>query len=199
MSAMYLKVRGFRREKIPDGFHEATRQTNSIIGVERIQAKPESHRRPLEAAATGAMVKPASFYSASYTRDDSKSLFALGYFVFADGRFFSADSIVLSALSTAPPMRIRVGGNVQRSRMIANPPPIYPKAAKEAGIQGKVRLQALVGTDGKIKELEVVSGPEELIQAALDAVRQWRYQPTLLNGIPVEVSTTIDVIYTLSR
>lgn len=96
------------------------------------------------------------------------------------------------------PKRIRVGGNVQQARLIAKPNPVYPPLARQARIQGTVRLQAIIAKDGTIAQLEVVSGHPLLVQSALDAVRQWRYQPTLLNGEPVEVSTTIDVVFTLS-
>jgi protein TonB len=75
---------------------------------------------------------------------------------------------------------------------------VYPPLARQARIQGTVRLQAIIAKDGTIQSLEVVSGHPLLVQSALDAVRQWRYQPTLLNGEPVEVSTTVDVIFTLS-
>jgi len=96
-----------------------------------------------------------------------------------------------------PPKRIVVGGNVQRARLVHQPKPIYPPLAKQARIQGTVRLQATISRDGTIQELQVISGHPLLVQSALDAVRQWRYQPTLLNGVPVEVSTTIDVVFTL--
>jgi protein TonB len=96
------------------------------------------------------------------------------------------------------PKRIVVGGNVQQARLIARPQPVYPPLARQARIQGTVRLQAIIAKDGTIQSLDVVSGHPLLIQSAQDAVRQWRYQPTLLNGQPVEVSTTIDVIFTLS-
>lgn len=96
------------------------------------------------------------------------------------------------------PMRIRVGGNVEASKLISQVPPIYPPAAIAAHISGTVTLHAIVGTDGKIRELNVVSGPAELTQSAIDAVKQWRYQKTLLNGQPIEVDTTILVVYTLS-
>jgi protein TonB len=62
-----------------------------------------------------------------------------------------------------------------------------------------VRLHIIVAKDGTIEQIEVISGHPLLLQAALDAVRQWRYQPTLLNGEPVEVDTTIDVIYSLNE
>jgi len=64
-------------------------------------------------------------------------------------------------------------------------------------MQGTVRLHAIISKDGTIQQLEVISGPALLQQAALDAVRQWRYKPTLLNTEPVEVDTTIDVVFSL--
>lgn len=96
------------------------------------------------------------------------------------------------------PKRIRVGGQVQTAKLVNKVTPLYPPLAKQARIQGTVRLQAVIAKDGSIVELQVLSGHPLLQQAALDAVRQWRYHPTLLNGEPVEVVTTVDVIFTLS-
>lgn len=77
--------------------------------------------------------------------------------------------------------------------------PVYPPEAKKARIQGTVVLNAIISKDGSVENLTVVSGPEELQQSALDAVRTWTYKPFLLNGDPVEVKTTVSVIYTLAR
>jgi TonB family protein len=77
--------------------------------------------------------------------------------------------------------------------------PVYPPAAKKARIQGSVVLNAVIGKEGHVENLTVVSGPNELQQSALDAVRQWVYKPFLLNGDPVEVKTTISVVYTLKK
>lgn len=96
------------------------------------------------------------------------------------------------------PKRIRVGGQVQTAKLVNKVTPVYPPLAKQARIQGTVRLQAVIAKDGSVVELQVLSGHPLLVQAALDAVRQWRYHPTLLNGDPVEVVTTVDVIFTLS-
>jgi protein TonB len=71
--------------------------------------------------------------------------------------------------------------------------------ARQTRISGTVRLHAIIGKDGTVRELTLESGHPLLVQAALDAVRQWRYQPTLLNGEPVEVDTTIDVIFSLNQ
>lgn len=97
------------------------------------------------------------------------------------------------------PKVIRVGGDVEAAKAIYHPDPQYPPIAKMARIQGTVVLQALIAKDGTIEDLHVVSGSPMLANAAMEAVRQWRYEPTLLNGIPVEVATEIDVQFTLSE
>ena len=97
------------------------------------------------------------------------------------------------------PQRIRVGGQVQAAKLIRQPKPIYPPLAKQARISGHVLLNAIIGKDGTIQNLTVASGHPLLIPAALEAVKQWVYQPTLLNNDPVEVVTQIDVNFTLSN
>lgn len=97
------------------------------------------------------------------------------------------------------PKRIRVGGQVESAKQIFAPKPEYPPLAKMARIQGTVRLEALISKDGTIQELKVLTGHPLLVKAAQDAVQRWRYQPTLLNGEPVEVVTEIDVNYTLAE
>src|SRR5581483_9233639 len=99
----------------------------------------------------------------------------------------------LPARGERPPMNIRVGGNVQQAKLVRQPPPHYPDEARNHGIQGTVRLTALLGLDGAVVALNVESGPRELIGAALESVRQWQYKPTLLNGKPCYVITAIDV------
>ena len=96
-----------------------------------------------------------------------------------------------------PPERIRVGGQVQSAKLVNQARPTYPPLARQARIQGTVRLEAVISKAGAIEELKVISGHPLLIQAAQAAVLQWRYEPTLLNGVPVEVITTIDVNFTL--
>jgi len=107
-------------------------------------------------------------------------------------------------IGSAPPpppkptqMRIRVGGNVQGAKLVHQVQPIYPQIAKTAHVSGTVLLHAIIAKDGSIQELQYVSGPPLLMRAAMDAVHEWRYQPTLLNGEPVEVDTTIQVVFTL--
>ena len=98
-----------------------------------------------------------------------------------------------------PVQRLRPGGDVRPPVLVHRIDPRYPEVAKLAGISGVVRLTGVIGTDGRIRELAVKSGNPLLVPASLDAVRQWTYQPTLLNGRPVEVETEIVVTFTLNR
>lgn len=110
-----------------------------------------------------------------------------------------------SQAPATPPVRetprgpIAVGGVVQSALLTFSPRPVYPPLAKAARVQGTVRLNAIVGLDGSIRDLKLVSGPPLLVNAALDAVRRWRYRPTTLNGSVVEVITEIDVNFTLTQ
>jgi protein TonB len=97
------------------------------------------------------------------------------------------------------PSIIPVGGRVQNALLTHRVDPVYPQIAKSARISGTVELSATISEDGHILELKVVSGHPLLRQAAIDAVKQWVYKPTLLNEQAVKVSTTIDVIFTLSQ
>jgi protein TonB len=94
---------------------------------------------------------------------------------------------------------IRIGGNVQAANLIRKVQPVYPPLAKQARIQGTVRFTAIIGKDGTIQNLQLVTGHPLLVEAARSAVSQWQYKPTLLNGEPVEVVTQIDVNFTLSQ
>jgi len=98
------------------------------------------------------------------------------------------------------PRRIRVGGNVQAAKLISQVKPEYPEALQKRGIEGSVILRAVIGTSGQILSLSPFSDPDPaLTKAAIDAVHQWRYTPTLLNGEPVEVVTTITVGFRLDQ
>lgn len=98
----------------------------------------------------------------------------------------------------APTGPVRIS-STQMSSPIYRTTPVYPPIAKATGTQGIVVLQATISKDGKIENLRVLSGPVMLQQAARDAVSQWRYKPFLLNGEPIEVETTVNVVFTLER
>jgi TonB family protein len=116
-----------------------------------------------------------------------------------------ADAVTLD-ITPSPARRTRawsapipVSGNAQQAKLMRQVRPVYPREAKIAGIQGLVRMNAVIGKEGDVKRLELLSGTPELVPAAMEAVRQWVYEPTLLNGEPVEVRTLIDVNFTLAK
>jgi protein TonB len=104
-----------------------------------------------------------------------------------------------AAVILAQDAPVRVGGNVAAANRISWVTPAYPADAKQNRIQGTVRLEVMIDKDGHVSNVTVASGPAELTQAASDAVSQWVYRPTLLNGKPVTVLTTVDVNFTLSQ
>lgn len=97
------------------------------------------------------------------------------------------------------PARVKVSSGVQEAQLLHRVVPAYPPLAKQARIQGTVQFTAVIATNGSIESLELVSGHPLLVRAAYDAVRQWRYRPTYLNGQPVEVFTQIAMRFNLSQ
>lgn len=135
-------------------------------------------------------------------KDDAPDVNALGGGVSGStGDIFGSTGIGSSGPPPPPkaaaPSRIRVGGSVQSASLLRQVPPVYPAIAKTAHVSGTVILHAIIAKDGSIQQLEYVSGPALLMKAAMDAVHEWRYKPTMLNGDPVEVDTTISVVFTL--
>ena len=108
-----------------------------------------------------------------------------------------------SALPALPPPTavkrvVRVGGNIKAPRLIYQPEFVYPPLARAARVEGEVLIEATIDENGDVVEARAVSGPGLLIPAALKAVSQWKYEPTLLNGEPVSVHMTVHVFYRLS-
>jgi protein TonB len=110
---------------------------------------------------------------------------------------------VVGGLPEAPPpppppqAPVRVGGNIRPPQKIRDVKPIYPSIAQSARVQGVVIIEATIGPDGKVKDARILRSIPLLDQAALDAVRQWEFTPTLLNGVPVPVIMTVTVNFTL--
>jgi protein TonB len=100
-------------------------------------------------------------------------------------------------VQAAVPKKINISAGVAIGMLLQKTPPIYPPIAKAARVSGTVVLQAKISKSGQIEDLHVVTGPAMLQQAAIDAVKTWRYRPYLLNNDPVEVETTVNVIFTL--
>jgi periplasmic protein TonB len=100
-------------------------------------------------------------------------------------------------VKAATPKKVAISAGVMQGMLIQKTTPVYPPIAKAARVSGTVVLQATISKNGTIENLRVVSGPAMLQQSALDAVKQWRYKPYELNNEPVEVETTVNVIFTL--
>jgi len=100
-------------------------------------------------------------------------------------------------LQPVVPQRIRISQGVTTGMLIHKVEPVYPSIARAARVQGSVILKAVIDRDGNIHDLQLVSGHPLLVPSALDAVKQWHYRPYLLNGQPVEVETTVTVIFTM--
>jgi protein TonB len=96
------------------------------------------------------------------------------------------------------PKRIRVGSKVMQGKLVYQVPPSYPIEARRAGIQGTVSLEVVISKEGKVMQVKLLDGPPSLVKPATQAVWKWRYQPTLLNGVPLEVVTEVDVHFKLS-
>ena len=109
-----------------------------------------------------------------------------------------ASSVPAAVPKVAMPQKVRVSSGVAQGNLIHDVRPPYPPLARQARIQGTVVISAIIGKDGTIQQARVVSGHPMLAQAALEAVKQWRYKPYFLNGEPVDVDTTINVNFSLS-
>jgi protein TonB len=118
----------------------------------------------------------------------------------------SMGGVIGSVLSSTPvavpkiatPQRVRVSSGVSTGLLIRKVPPAYPPLARQARIQGVVVLQAQISKEGNIQNLQLISGHPMLAPAAIEAVKQWKYKPYLLNGEPVEVDTQVQVNFTLA-
>lgn len=199
MDAKYGATGEKNIEWLRSSIHDAVEQKRTYPIVKVIE-RPEDSPAPLYKAVTKAMANPTLLYAVSNSKGpDDKSPFPFGDFVYVDGGFRYLSGDVMRALSTAPPLRIRVAAGGDVLKLVKKVEPIYPPEAMANKIQGPVKLHIVLATDGSVMKLTVVSGEPALAQAAQDAVKQWRYQPTLLNDEAVEVDTEIGVTFSLKR
>jgi protein TonB len=98
-----------------------------------------------------------------------------------------------------PAAPIRVGGDIKAPTLLKRVEPTYPPFAVKAKVQGNVYLDAVIGKDGSVTNVTVTGGNDMLKQAAIDAVKQWKYTPTLLGGVPVEVALYVQVFFQLNK
>lgn len=184
---------------IPDNYELSVQQPGFKVYKQQIQLSPnEGLKLPELLLSVGAVTQTVEV-SASRTGSGSHSVPSGMVTVSACPASLQAAQLAYkNPVQPGPaPSRIRVGGNVESARLVQQTLPIYPDAARAAGVQGTVVMNAIIGKDGTLLSACVASGPPSLAQSALDAVSQWRYSPTLLNGEPVEVMTEISVQFTL--
>lgn len=107
----------------------------------------------------------------------------------------TSPSVALPPPQTEPqgPVRIRVGGAIKPPRLVSSVLPVYPAMARDTGIEGDVVIDTTIDASGNVTGMKVISGPPILRQAALDALRRWKYAPSMLNGdaVPVQMTVTI--------
>jgi TonB family protein len=116
--------------------------------------------------------------------------------VFCLGLALGAAAPAVAAPQSEP---LRISSIVMQAKLTHSVPPKYPEAARKKDVQGTVKMQVLIAKNGAVKSVKVVAGDKQLAKAAIAAVKQWRYQTTLLNGKPVAVETEVDVKFALTK
>ncbi len=104
-----------------------------------------------------------------------------------------------SAQPAAKPVRVTISGKVMAQKVKTKVAPIYPAQAKSKGIEGTVRLHVVITVTGSVTQVQPVTGDPVLVRSAMEAVKQWVYEPTIIDGQPVEVDTVIEVNYSLKN
>jgi len=176
-------------------------QAEKLSVKTRLFDKSACGQPPELVALSATMVHPATIYRAFNRKgaNDSSPAF-LGNFVYVHGGFRYFDQQEMQAASATPPMRVALAESALSETACGGPfYPLYAKEAREKRIQGTVVLHVIVTTDGTLRDIKAVSGDPLLIPAAIDAVKQWRYKPTLKDGRPVEVETQINVIFKIQQ
>ena len=200
LHSFFLKMRNEKFTQATAQKHEASCDDNSGEAIYPVMVMRQ---------------RPVPLYELRFHQGDK--FYRLWAFTYVDGGFryagdlhppdyFPAKSVKRSGVenartdsSEATEKPLRVGGNVVAAKILRRIQPEYPEIARRERLQGSVKLHAVIAKDGTISMLRVLTGFCSLAEAAMKAVRQWRYSPTLLEGNPVEVDTTIDVIFALDR
>ena len=146
---------------------------------------------------TAIMKAPAALYAVSASKHGKEEWNLSGVYVAQDDIFRCIPPSVFAPVPGIKTGRIRVAANVAQAQLVVSVPPIYPPGAKAGHVAGRIVLHVIIGTDGSVEQVTYESGPTALSDAAANAVRQWRYQPMRVNGIVVEVDTTVSVTFTL--
>ncbi|MGH9711949.1 MAG: energy transducer TonB [Candidatus Acidiferrales bacterium] len=167
------------------------------ISAKRYAPTDASDQNLFVPALKNAMLLPTTVYEAYAFKELPGTWRFPGFFFYVNGGFRFVSTYALSDVPGVMLSRIRVGSSAQAASITHMVQPVYPTLAKMQHVQGAVMLHAIIGRDGKIVNLEYLGGPPLLKDAAVDAVRQWIYKPTVLQGQAVEVDTTITVVFAL--
>jgi TonB family protein len=191
--------------RMPD---ELRQNLQFVVRFQRIEVETNGSLQfdPLITAALAAMKEHVKMYGAKVValqpKDPAAPLRAraqwLTSFVYVNGGYRYLSGGVLAALSTAPDLQFHAGGNINSPALLQRVEPVYPLAAKAADVQGTVVLRVIIAKDGAPRSISVVSGDPLLIDAAVDAVWQWRYRQSQLNNIPIEVESIATVKFSLN-
>lgn len=200
----YEKMQGEIPDSLFRSFVLIGQEQRNLVTVKAFEGNCESGVLTQQVPILLARKRREAFYSVQFQKDKKeKTSRFLWFFVFADGQFRYLGTIRIDApmhwqqSAGSPGERVLVGGDLQKSKLLTQIHPKYPPIARDNGVQGTVRFNALIGTDGRLRNLQLVAGNCYLAEEAARTVRQWQYSPTLLQGKPVEVITTIDVIFSL--
>jgi TonB family protein len=209
------------QEWLPKLFEALASQEGELI-IDNASDLPNDRAGGCGRSLVMASHQQATFYRVAIVKRESSGTATgtgAGYFARIEGRFRRLDCKTLglqdgatqpanegskgtevspSGSNSRRPARVRMGGQVAASKIIHRVPPHYPELAKARQLSGTVRMHVIVGISGAVQEVEVLSGDPLLASAAVEAVRQWTYKVMTLNGEPVEVDTTVDLIFSLA-
>jgi TonB family protein len=177
---------------------ETVKTRDREIFVSPLVASAGRPLAPLERALFDAMKSPQVFYSAKLVDLSDNSVIPLGYFVYAAGGFRYVDIATVQSIDSSKPLRIRqfAGGPVPKPLHKTNP--VYPEEARDEHLSGAVALEAVIGTDGSVKEVKPLNGPAVLVEAARNAVLLWSFEPPTYHGAPVELVVPIELTFNLT-
>lgn len=185
--------------KFKESVERMVKNGQTAVSVTRFEGPELSEKDFYAVKLVKAMQNPVPIYGVKMNKPGETAWGIPGFFIFVQGTFRYLGWHAMRGVPNLLPKRIRVGGNVQKAKMVHMVMPVYPNEAKKQKIQGTEVLHTVIDYDRSILDLQWVSGPPELKDAVMDAVKQWRYETTLLNGEPVQVDTTISVVFTLGK
>ncbi len=193
LAATYKSSWNDYKDDIRNMFRDSGTKKHTHVFVKEFSASSLAHNDSFIQSILGNANGPLVLYTAGAGKDrESDSL--PGVYLFAQGKFRVVNWRTFYDLPKVKPMRIRVGGQVA-PQLIHHVNPIPQSDPLHQQAHGTVVVHVVIDRDGNVAQLEPVSGPPELINAAVEAARQWRYKPTILNGDPVEVDTTITIAF----